>query len=89
MVEMTDLRVYWQCVHFVLLVRLGFAIKVPGNLGNGAALDNDRDPDWVTSPDAEQVVCQHVQQQLGFNCGGQRAEEISEEPQDTTYCELF
>ena len=50
---MTDLRVHWQCVHFVLLVRLGFAIKVPGNLGNGAALDDDWDPDWVTSPDAE------------------------------------
>jgi len=79
----SDLRVHWQCVQLVLLVRLGFAIEVPGNLGNRAALDDDWDPDGVSSSDVDQVVRQHVQHELGFNCGGQRAENISEELQDT------
>lgn len=57
----SDLRVHRQCVQFVLLVRLGFAIKVPGHLGNRAALDGDWDLDWVSSTDDQQIISHDVQ----------------------------
>lgn len=47
-------------MHFLLLVGLGFAIKVPGHLGNRAALDGGRDLEWISRTNAQQVVDQQV-----------------------------
>lgn len=56
----SHLRVHGQRVQLVLLVRLGFAVKVPGHLGSGPALDGGRDPDGISGTDAHQVLHRHV-----------------------------
>lgn len=64
----SHLRVHGQRVQFVLLVGLGFAIKVPGYFGNRAALDSGRDPDGVASTDAQQVVDHYIDADGRRNC---------------------
>lgn len=54
------LRVNGQRVELVLLVRLGFAVKVPGDLWSRAALDGGRDPDGVAGTNAQQVISHHI-----------------------------
>lgn len=52
----------------VLLVGLGFTIKIPGHLGSGAPPDGGGDPDGVASTDAEQVICCHINADGWRNC---------------------
>lgn len=55
-------------MQFVLLVCLSFAIKLPGNLGNWATLDGGGDPDGISSTDAQQVICHHIDVDGRWNC---------------------
>ena len=64
----SHLRVHGECVQLVLLVRLGFAFKVPAHLGNRAALNGGRDPDWISGADTHQLIGHHVNCNERWNC---------------------
>ena len=55
-------------MQFVLLVRLGFAGKVPGYLGSRAALDGGRDPDRISSTNKQQVIHDYVNADGRWDC---------------------
>lgn len=55
-------------MQFLLLVRLGFAIIVPGNFGNRASLDGGGDPDRISSTNAQQVFHYYVNADGRRNC---------------------
>lgn len=71
-------------MQFVLLVGFGFAIKVPGHFGNGAALDGSWDPDRISGTNAQQVIRHDVDADGGRNCGvGNIVANISDRHRDT------
>lgn len=56
-------------MQFVLFLALGFALIVPGNLGNRPALDGGGNPDWISSTDVHQFFSQDIDCDGRRNCG--------------------